>query len=86
MQVTIPPALEEFVRSKVAAGEFPSPDEVVSEGLRLLQSDDEWKKEAREKIEIGWQQAKSGQLLTPEQVRENLAAGKAAWRRKKIAQ
>ncbi len=81
MNVTLPPASEEFIRRKVESGEFGSADEVVCEGLRLLQKQDQqWSAEAGRKIDEGWTQAKSGPLRTPEQVRENLAARKKAWK------
>ena len=80
MNVSLPMPLEEFVRRKVAAGEFHSADEVVCEGLLLLQHRDAWKADARQKIDVGWQQAKSGQLHTPEQAQENLAARRALWK------
>ena len=80
MNVSLPMPLEEFVRRKVAAGEFHSADEVVCEGLLLLQNRDTWKAEAGQKIEAGWQQAKSGQLHTPEKTQESLAARKALWK------
>jgi antitoxin ParD1/3/4 len=81
MNVTIPAAAEEFVRRKVESGEFGSADEVVREGLRLLQEQDQqWSAEAKRKIDEGWTQAKDGPLRTPEQVRENLAARKEAWK------
>jgi len=81
MNVSLPSPLEDFVRRKVAAGEFQSVDEVVCEGLRLLQQQEAWKAEARRKIDLGWEQAKSGQLRTAEQVKENLTARKEAWKR-----
>lgn len=80
MTVSLPIPLEEFVRRKVVAGEFHSADEVVCEGLRLLQKQEGWRGDARRKIDVGWAQAKSGQLHTPEQARENLAARKEAWK------
>ncbi len=86
MNVTLAPAFEEFVRRKVEAGDFRSGDEVVSEGLRLLQQQDaQWAAEARAKIDEGWTQAKAGQLRSPEAVRENLALRKAAWQTKRSA-
>ena len=51
------------------------------EGVRLLQQQETWKAEAQRKIDIGWDQAKSGQLRTPEEVRENLAARKEVWKK-----
>ena len=81
MNVTLTPASEKFVRRKVESSDFRSADEVVSEGLRLLQQQDEhWAAEAQAKIEEGWALARSGQLHSPEAVRENLARRKAAWK------
>jgi len=37
MTVSLPSSLEDFVRHKVEAGDFQSPEEVICEGLRLLQ-------------------------------------------------
>ncbi len=79
MNVTLPKSLEEFVRRKVAEGAFQSADEVVCEGLQLLQEQGAWKTQAREKIDIGWNQAKSGQVQTPAQVREQLIQRQKAW-------
>jgi putative addiction module CopG family antidote len=64
MNVSLPVPLEDFVRRKVAAGDFQSADEVVCEGLRLLQQQETWKTVARHKIDLGWEQAKSGRLRT----------------------
>jgi len=81
MNVTLTPSLEEFVRRKVETGDYRSPDEVVLEGLRLLQQQDEqWNAEARAKIDEGWNQARAGQLRSPEVIRENLAVRKEAWK------
>ena len=81
MNVTLPPAFEQFVRRKVESGDFRSAGEVVSEGLRLLQQQDEQcAAEARTKVDEGWTQAKSGQLRSPAAVRESLAGRKAAWK------
>ena len=81
MNVTLRPRFEEFVRRKVETGDFLSAEEVVSAGLRLLQQQDEqWAVEARVKIDEGWDQAKSGQLLSPETVLEKLTKRKAAWK------
>jgi len=49
-------------------------------GLRL-EEQERWKAEAREQIEMGWQQAKSGELVDPEQVSDHLAVRKATWHR-----
>ena len=80
MNVSLPTLLEDFVRRKVAAGDFQSVDEVVCEGLRLLQQQEVWDRDARRKIDIGWDQAKRGQLRTSDQVQENLTARKKSWK------
>jgi len=36
MSTTIPPEFEDFVTHELAAGNYQTPEEVVSEGLRLL--------------------------------------------------
>ena len=79
MNVTVPRPLEEFAKLKVAAGEFESLNDVVCEGLRLLQLREKWKTDAREKVDVGWEQAMRGELLSSEQVRENLASRKQEW-------
>jgi len=80
MNVTLPPLLEDFLRRKVADGQFQSVDEAVCEGVRLLERREQWQAEVREKIDVGWAQAKAGQLRTPEEVSQNLAARKRAWK------
>jgi putative addiction module CopG family antidote len=80
VNVSLPATLEEFVRHAVASGEFPTTDEVVCEGLRLLQQQEAWKADGRQKIDSGWDQAKSGQLRSAEEVRQGIAARKEAWK------
>jgi putative addiction module CopG family antidote len=82
MNVTLPAALEEFIRRKVAAGDFSSVDEMVAEGLRVLQQQEEqWAAESRRKIDEGWDQAQAGQSRTIEEARTSLAERKAAWKK-----
>ena len=81
MNVTLTASLEKFVRLKVESGDFRTAEEVVSEGLRLLQQQDvQWAASAKAKIDEGWAQAKSGQLSRPEAVRVRLAARKVDWK------
>jgi putative addiction module CopG family antidote len=79
MNVSLPTPLAEFAKRKVAAGEFESVDEVVCEGLRLLQLREQWKNESASKIDVGWEQAKSGRVLSPEEVQKDLKSRKAEW-------
>ena len=80
MNVSLPMTLEDFVRRKVAAGEFQSADEVVCQALRMLQDQELWKADARRKIDDGWEEAKTGQLRTSEEVRQSLALRKETWK------
>ena len=81
MNVSLPAVLEEFVRRKVADGEFTSPDEVVCEALRLLHDQSAWRADASRKIDEGWAEAKAGALRTPEKVRHSLNTRKKTWKR-----
>ena len=72
LTVALPPDLEEFVSSEVSSGRYPTPGEVVRQGLRLLK---EWEQpwqarldELRRKIEVGQEQ--SGRVLDGEAVFE----------------
>jgi len=79
MNVSLPVTLEDFVRRKVAAGEFQSADDMVCQALRLLQEQEAWRADASHKIGEGWDEAKAGLLRTPEEVRQSLAARKETW-------
>ena len=81
MTVSLPSSFEDFVHRKVAAGEFASAADVVCEGLRLLQRQEDWKADVRQKIDIGLEEAQKGELHTPEEARTNLTSRKQAWRR-----
>jgi putative addiction module CopG family antidote len=62
-------SFEEFVREKVALGEYRSVEEVLCAGLRLLQRrDDAWKARVSEKIEEGLASARAGHVVPGEQV------------------
>lgn len=81
MTISLPTILEDFVRRKVANGDFKSAEDVVCEGLRLLQRQEEWKADAHRKIDAGWQQARNGELRTAEELRESLTSRKQDWKR-----
>ena len=79
MNVSLPTPLEEFIRQKVATGDFSSVDEVVCEGLRLLQRQEVWNADARRKIDVGWEQAKTGQTRSQADAQQSLNDRKEAW-------
>ncbi len=66
MDVALSPELERYVHDQVRAGAHPSADEVVTEGLRLLQRRDERRRrrleELRQMIQVGIDQADRGEL------------------------
>ncbi len=61
MPVTIPLELEQFVQQEVASGNFQNPDEVVTEGLRLLRERKLF--ELRQDIDAGLAQIERGELI-----------------------
>lgn len=74
--ITLPNAMADAVKAKVAGGEYATESEVIREGLRSLIAQDQaieaWLKEqvipAAEAL-----QAEPSKALTPTQVREHLA-------------
>ena len=57
----IAPEFEEFVSSAVAAGKYGSPEEVVSDGLRLLR--DRELESLRKEVDLGIQQIECGDVV-----------------------
>ena len=85
MNVTLAPALEQFVRQKVGQGAYASADEVIAASLAMMRSgeDGEWSAAARAKIRAGVESARAGRVHTPEDVSAWMAERKEAWRRRK---
>ncbi len=76
MNISLTPELESFVDSRVASGRYQSASEVVRAGLRLLEQD-EMEREAtraeiQQKIAVGLEQARNGELLDGEAVFDEL--------------
>jgi putative addiction module CopG family antidote len=74
LNVSLEESLEEFAREKVSRGEYGSVSEVVGEGLRLLQREDDWKKSVAAKIEVGMAQCRAGLTVPHEQAWAELKA------------
>jgi antitoxin ParD1/3/4 len=70
--ISLPPDLEQFVSSRLELGEYPSPGEMVREGLRLLREAKTMPREQSqnldEEIQVGLAQAERGELLDGEEV------------------
>jgi len=76
MNVSLTPELESFVTTKVESGLYGSQSEVVREGLRLLMERDRVLearlRELRAEIAGGLEQARRGELISGEEVRERI--------------
>jgi Arc/MetJ-type ribon-helix-helix transcriptional regulator len=60
MLQSIPADLKEFVEAEVASGNFPTEEEAVAEGIRLLRRRAEFRKE----LQIGAEQIERGEMVT----------------------
>jgi len=60
MTLSIPTELEEFVAERVASGEYPSPEAVVSAGIQLLKERDKQRDALRQDIDAAIQQIENG--------------------------
>lgn len=68
IHITLPDDLADIVRGRLATGQFGSAEEVVRAALALMSTQNTGDNAAtiRQKIEVGWQQAKARQLLDGE--------------------
>lgn len=79
MNLSLTPELERAIVEKVKSGRYQSLDEVVLEGLRLLEErdralDEQRLEELRQKIAVGREQIAKGQVTDGEIVFERLRA------------
>jgi antitoxin ParD1/3/4 len=76
MNVSLTPELESFVTAKVETGMYGSQSEVVREGLRLLRERDRVMEarlqDLRSEVAEGLEQARRGELIPGDQVREKI--------------
>jgi antitoxin ParD1/3/4 len=80
MNVSLPAAMEEFVRQKVEIGDYETASEVVREGLRLLKQRDEvWKADVHERIKRGMDSIRTGRTIPAGQVQAEMTAFKKKW-------
>ncbi|MFL6278323.1 MAG: type II toxin-antitoxin system ParD family antitoxin [Blastocatellia bacterium] len=72
MNVSLTPELEKLVNEKVKSGRYTSASEVVREGLRLIQEQDELRKiklqMLRQEIAKGVEQLDRGEVIAGDQV------------------
>jgi len=80
VNVSLTEPMEQFVRQKVAVGEYETASEVVREALRLLRHRDEvWRNEVRSKIKAGMDSVQAGRTHTAEQVKLEMVVFKKKW-------
>ena len=73
MNLTLNPTSEQIVRRKVESGDYPFPEDVVNEALRLLEERDESRRdELRREIALGIEEVNRGELVDGEEVFEEL--------------
>lgn len=72
LNVSLTPELERFVQDRVATGRYQTASEVVREGLRLLEHQEEQRESAlaalKAKLQRGAAQAERGELVDPDEV------------------
>ena len=79
MNLMLNPTSEQIVRRKVEDGDYPSPEDVVNEALRLLEQRDEARlDELRGEIVLGIEEANRGDLVDGNEVFEELRRRLAA--------
>jgi putative addiction module CopG family antidote len=64
MQINLPEELEQYVRSKVAAGEFRTADEVVVDSLQRTRSQEDLRRD----LDKAWHELERGELVDGEAV------------------
>ncbi len=87
MNVSLTPELEKLVNDKVKSGQYTSASEVVREGLRLIQEQDELRRiklqALRRDIAQGIEQLDRGEVVPAKQVFADIKKRNKALRRKK---
>ena len=84
MNVTLAPALEEFIQHKVGQGAYASADEVIAASLAMMRlgEDEEWKSGVRGKIQDGLESTRAGRVHAPVELAAWMAEQKAEWRKR----
>jgi putative addiction module CopG family antidote len=83
MEIRLSPELEAAVERGVASGRYANAEEYVGEAIELLKDREQWfgetLEEQREKMEAAWQEAERGELMSMEDVRQEMEEMKKEW-------
>jgi antitoxin ParD1/3/4 len=78
LNVSLTPRLDRFVQQRVASGRYQTASEVIREGLRLLEQQEQDRKVALRALQVrlrrGASQADRGEFIDPGQVLNKIAA------------
>ena len=76
MNIALTPEQEQLIVGKVASGQYQSPSQVIDEGLRLLEAQDQildlGLDRLRQQIAVGLEQLRTGQGIPGDQVFQEL--------------
>jgi putative addiction module CopG family antidote len=77
MEITLTLEMERVVRRHIASGRYASPEEVVKDALSAFASEDagteQYARDTSAAIEAGWEQSERGELVSAEDVFQELA-------------
>jgi putative addiction module CopG family antidote len=72
MEITLTPEDQKLVDELAASGRFQSPSDVVHASLLIMQEEEQWRNEARAKIDEGLEAIERGDLVQQEEVEQML--------------
>ncbi len=68
MNITLKPEYEQFIQTQLATGRYTAIDDLISEALALLIQREQRLSELRQKIAVGTEQIRNGQVTDGEEV------------------
>ena len=83
MEIRLSPKLQAVVERDMATGRFNSVEEYIAEAVELLHEREQWREESTEelnaKLDEAIAEAERGELMSMEEVREEMKRMKADW-------
>jgi putative addiction module CopG family antidote len=83
MEIRLSPELQAVVERDMATGRFSSVEEYIAEAVELLHEREQWREESTEelnaKLDEAIAEAERGELMSMEEVREEMKRMKADW-------